>query len=203
MNHNRALLLAIAINVFKVKVVRELEVELNSTALPGASQAILKVEVDFRTVKCTVTLVNGVVKTHCLKRIAQTGFSSCPIFIGTHRIFGARRKFNFVWETKLLVIRRNELGNFAYLVTNLVGANKQVRIVLRKLAHTEQTVQGTFKFVAVVKTSFCQLKRQIAIRARLAHVHQTRTRAVHRLNCKVFVVDNGRVHIFFVVIPVT
>ena len=69
MNHNGLLFGAVAVNVLKLKVMRELEVKLNGTALPRAAQAIRKMEVNLGSIERAITLVEHIVDAHGLKRI--------------------------------------------------------------------------------------------------------------------------------------
>ena len=61
-NHNRAVFLAVRADIFRFKALRQLEVELNGAALPGAPERIFQMEVDFRAVESTVTLVDHIGK---------------------------------------------------------------------------------------------------------------------------------------------
>ena len=103
----------------------------------------------------------------------------------------------------MLVVCGNKVRNLCNFITNLIGTNKEVGVILCKLTNAEQAVKRTFKLVTVIKTCLCQFKRQITIRTRFVHIYQTSTRTVHRLNGKIFFVNFCGVHIFFVVIPVT
>ena len=67
MYHYRALLLALFVNILKVKIERHLEVKLNGTTLPRSANAVLKVEVNLRSIECTVTFVYLVFDIHLVK----------------------------------------------------------------------------------------------------------------------------------------
>ena len=90
-----------------------------------------------------------------------------------------------------------------HLLRDLVRTDEQVGVVLLELAHAEQAVQGTLELVTVVDAGLGQLERQVTVAARLALVDEAGTRAVHRLDGVVLVVDLGRVHVLLVVVPVT
>ena len=66
--HNRHLLLALRILEGTTEVVRKLEVKLYCSALPLSSESILYLQVDFRTIEGTITLIDF-----------KTAF---PVFIG-------------------------------------------------------------------------------------------------------------------------
>ena len=69
MNHNGLLFGAVAVNILKLKVMRKLEVKLDGTALPRATQAIGKMEVNLGPIEGAIALVEHIVDAHGLKRI--------------------------------------------------------------------------------------------------------------------------------------
>ena len=76
-------------------------------------------------------------------------------------------------------------------------------IILCEAANTHKTVKRTGKLVPVNKAEFAHAKRQILIGMHLRFINEHAAGAVHRLNCIILIVDNGGVHILFIVIPVT
>ena len=79
MQHDRALLGAIGIDVFQIEVLRHLEIELARATLPGASERILQVEVDLRAVEGTIALVELVIHAQLRKRCLQASLGCLPI----------------------------------------------------------------------------------------------------------------------------
>lgn len=135
--HNGALLGAVGVHVLQVKVERHLEVELNSTALPGTTERILQVEVDLGAVEGAVALVDLVVHAQLLQSGAQALLGASPVLIRTHGVLGAGGKLNVVLKAKLLIHGVDQIDHTHYLVGQLVGTHKQVGIVLVKAAHAE------------------------------------------------------------------
>ncbi|EJX01852.1 hypothetical protein, membrane [gut metagenome] len=76
-------------------------------------------------------------------------------------------------------------------------------IVLSEAADTEKTVESAGKLMAVYKPQLCHSERQISVRVRLRFIYKHTTGAVHRLNSIILAINNGGVHIIFIVIPVT
>ena len=76
-------------------------------------------------------------------------------------------------------------------------------VVLCETSYTEHAVQCSGEFVTVNDTQFAESERQVTIGMWFQIVNKNASWAVHRLNCKVFAVDNRRVHVFFIVIPVS
>ena len=200
--HDGALLGAVGVHVLKVKVERHLEVELHGTALPGAAERVLQVEVDLRAVEGAVALVDLVVHVQLLQSGAQALLGARPVLVRTHGVLGAGRKLNVVLKAKLLVHGIDEVDHAHDLVGQLVGTHKQVGVVLVKAAHAEQAVQSAAQLVAVHQANLAGANGQLAVGVRLGGVHQHAARAVHGLNAVLFVVDDGGIHVVLVVVPV-
>ncbi len=86
---------------------------------------------------------------------------------------------------------------------DLIRGHEDVRIILGEAAHTHQTVQLAGFLMTVNESQLTHAKRQVTVGTRLGLVNQNAARAVHRFDCVVLVVDDGGVHVVFVVIPVT
>ena len=159
-------------------------------------------EVDLGAVEGAVALVDLVVHTQLLQSGAQALFGASPVLVRTHGVLGAGGKLNVILKAKLLVHGVDEVDHTHDLVGQLVGTHKQVGVVLVKATHAEQTVQGAAQLVAVHQANLAGADGQLAVGVRLGGVHQHAARAVHRLNAVLFVVNNGRVHVVLVVVPV-
>ena len=170
-NHDWLLLGTVGVNVLKLEVVRQLEVKLDSAALPRTTKAVGQMEVNLRTIESTVALVDHVIDTHGIKCVTKALLSALPILVRTHRILWARRKLNAVWEAKLCIVSGNEVRCIRDLLSNLIRADKEVCVVLSKLTNTEQTVQSTLHLITVIKTSLSQLHRKIPIRTWLGLIN--------------------------------
>ena len=171
MNHDWLLLGTVGVNVLKLEVVRQLEVKLDSAALPRTTKAVGQMEVNLRTIESTVALVDHVIDTHGIKCVTKALLSALPILVRTHRILWARRKLNAVWEAKLGIVSGNEVRCIRDLLSNLIRADEEVCIVLSKLTDTEQTVQSALHLITVIKTSLSQLHRKIPIRTWLGLIN--------------------------------
>ena len=78
-----------------------------------------------------------------------------------------------------------------------------MRVVLRKAAHAEHSMQRAGQLVAVYQTQFAIAQRQIAIGMRVELIGQDAAWTVHGLDGEILTVDNGGIHVLFIVIPVT
>lgn len=135
--HDGALLGTVGVHVLQIKVERHLEIELHGTALPGAAERILQVEVDLGAVEGAVALVDLVVHVQLLQSGAQALLGARPILVRTHGVLGAGGKLNMVLKAKLLVHGVDEVDHAHDLVGQLVGTHKQVGVVLVKAAYSE------------------------------------------------------------------
>ena len=62
-------------------------------------------------------------------------------------------------------------------------------------------MKGSVQLVSVYKAEFTDAHREITIGTLLALEVKNSSRAVHRLNCIVFIINFGEVHIFLIMIP--
>ena len=202
MDHDRALLLAVLGGILQVEVQRHLEVQLDGAALPGASDAVLEVEVDLRAVERAVALVDGVVQTQLLQRALQAVGRGLPVLVGAHGVLRAGGQLDEVLEAELGVDLVDQVHDVGDLVGDLVGAHEDVRVVLGEAAHAEQAVQRAAQLVAVHQTQLAHAQRQLAVGVGLAAIDQHAAGAVHGLHAVDLVVDHGGVHVVLVMIPV-
>ena len=112
-------------------------------------------------------------------------------------------QLHVVLEAKERVHVVNELGDTLDLVLDLIGRHEDVRIVLREAADAEQTVQRAGQLMTVHDAELAHAQRQITVGVRLGLIDQHTAGAVHRLERKRHIVDDGGIHIIFIVIPVT
>ena len=70
-NHDGTVLLAVGSVVFQFKPLRQLEVQLNGSALPGTANSVYQMEVDLGAVEGAVSFVDHIVQTQVFQRGAQ------------------------------------------------------------------------------------------------------------------------------------
>ena len=159
-------------------------------------------EVNLRSVECAVALVYDIVQTHFIQSASQTVCSHLPIFITSHAVFRTGRKLNMIFEAEQLVNAVDQLCNPFDLIFDLLRSHEDVRIILSEAAHTHQTMQLTGFLMTMNDTKLAHAQRQVAVGTRLGSINQNAARAVHRFDCVVLLVNDGGVHVVFVVIPV-
>jgi hypothetical protein len=96
----------------------------------------------------------------------------------------------------------NEPHHFSHLLLNLLRGAEDVRIVLGKLPHPEQSVKNSGLFVPVHKTKLKKLEREITVRMAAVPVYKKMTRTVHRFYSMNSLIDLGEIHVFPVFVPV-
>ena len=89
------------------------------------------------------------------------------------------------------------------LIFDLVLGKQDMRIVLREGADAEHTVQCAGQLMAVDCAQLAVAQRQLLIRMRLKVVDEDAAGAVHGLDGKILIVDDGGIHIVLIVVPVT
>ena len=107
-----------------------------------------------------------------------------------------------IFKAEQLVNAVDELRNAFDLVFDLIRGHEDVRIILGEAAHTHQAVQLAGFLMTVNDTKLTHAQRQVAVGTRLGSINQNAARAVHWFDCVVLLVNDGGVHVVFVVIPV-
>ena len=202
-DHNGTVLLAVRAHIFQLKPLRQLEVQLNGAALPGTTQAIGQVEVQLGAVECAVALVDLKVIAKLSNGVPQGLGSNIPVLLGAHRVLRLGGQFNVILKAKGAVHTVDQLYHALDFVLDLLPGHKDVGIVLGKATHPHQPMQCAGQLMPVHNAQLAHTQRQILVGVHFVLIHQNTAGAVHRLNGKVLVVNNGGVHIFFIVVPVT
>ena len=202
-DHDRTMFLAVSSCVFQFESLRQLEVKLNGTALPGSSDGVFQMEVDLRSVECAVAFVDYVVKSKVIECSAESFGCYLPVLIASHAVFRTGGQLYVIFESEQFVNLVNQVCNALDFIFNLLRCHEDMGIVLVEAAYTHQTVQLAGFLMTMYQANLCQTQRQITVGTRLGFVHENAARAVHRFDCIIFVVDDGGIHVFFVVIPVT
>ena len=195
--------LSVCSGIFQIKTLRHLHIQLNRTALPCSSDGVFQMEVNLRTIECAVAFIDNIVKSQIFKRASKTICCDFPIFIASHGIFRTGGKFYMIFKSKEIINFINQSGYTFNLLANLILCHKDMGIILCKAAHTHQTMKLTGFFMAVYKSQFTDTERQVFIGMRFGFINQHTARAVHRFYRKICIINNCRIHIVFIVIPVT
>ena len=202
-DHHRAMLLTVGAGVLQTEAAGKLIVKLNGSALPGSSKAVLNVEVQLGTVEGAVALVNVIGLSDAGNGIRKSGGGNVPILHRTDVILGHGGKLDLIGQTEQRVNLVKQLGDADDLVLDLLGGKKDMGIVLCEATNTEQTVKRARKLMAVYAAQLAVTQRQLTVGVRLKLIYQNTAGAVHGLDGEILLVNEGGVHVFFIVIPVT
>ena len=202
-DHDRTMFLSVSSCVFQFESLRQLEVKLDGTALPRSSDGVFQMEVDLRAIKCAVAFVDYIVKAKVIECAAETFGCYLPVLIASHAVFRTGGQLYVIFESEQFVNLVNQVCNALDFIFNLLRCHEDMGIVLVEAAYTHQAVQLAGFLMTMYQTNLCQTQRQITVGTRLGFVHENAARAVHRFDCIIFIVDDGGIHVFFVVIPVT
>ena len=185
-DNDRLLLEAVAVAVCKTEVMRQLEVELYSAALPLASERVLDLEVDLRTVECAVALVDLVVAFTVL--VVQNALKGCfgavPHFNVSHEIIRACGQLTSVCDAECCVDLVSDIHDISDLRLDLGLHDECMAVILTECLYAEETVQLAGFLLAMNDIELIVADRQFLVGVNCSLVCHHCVRAVHRLCCK-------------------
>ena len=201
-DHHGAVLLTVGPGVLQLEALRQLHIQLDGAALPGAAQGVLEMEVQLGAVEGAVPLVDDVALAHLGDGLFQSLLGEFPILLVPHVILRHGGQLYLVGQAEEGVDLVKETGHVLYLVLHLVPGHEDVGIVLGEAADAEQPVEGAGELMAVHHAQFAHSQRQIPVGVGLGLVHQHAAGAVHGFDGIVLPVDEGGVHVLLIVEPV-
>ena len=143
MDHNRTFLCAVFICVSKVKSFRKVHIKLNCTTLPCSSDGVLKMEVDLRSVECSVTFVYNIVDSHIFKGASKAVCCLLPSFIASHAVLRTCRKLNMIFESEKFIYAVDKVYYALDLISYLVLCHKDMSIVLCEASNSHKTMESS------------------------------------------------------------
>ena len=108
-----------------------------------------------------------------------------------------------IFKTEKSVYFVDDLYDPFDLFGDLFGGHKDMRVVLREATHPHEPVELPALLVAVHEPQFAHTDGQVFVAVRRKLVHEHSAGAVHGLHSAVLAVDLRRVHIVFIVLPVS
>ena len=160
-------------------------------------------EVNLRAVEGTVSLVDHIGHMQLLQGRLEAVGGRLPVLRCPDMILRHGGQLDVIFKAEFAVNLVDQRHNALDFVRDLLLRHKNVGIVLRKAADTHQAVQRTGFLVAVHDAELTHADRKITVGMGLHFINQHAARAVHRLDGKILIVDDGGVHIGLVMIPVT
>src|SRR5690554_3059662 len=201
--HNRGLALAIFIDILRTQPSRQIEIELQGTALPNAIETVAQRKLNLGTIESAFARLQRPLQPSGIQRRLQPALGTLPQRRLAHEILRARREFKLnLIEAQLAVNLQSQGDKGLGLALDLPLGTENVGIILGKTAHPHQATQRTGGLVTVTTAELCQTQRQItvALEPLVEYLHVTR--AVHRLDRVIALFRFGGKHQLTVVLPV-
>ena len=193
---------AVFIDIFDLKILRKLEVQLNGAALPGSSDGILQMKIDLRSVKCAVAFIDTIVQAGIVQRLTQTLGCGLPVLIAAHAVLRSGGKFHMVGKSEFAINLIDQTDDAFDFRRNLFSGHEDMRVILGQAAYPEQAMERTLQFVSVHEAEFAAADRQLPVGMGTAFINQQAAGAVHGLDGIILVVDPCRVHSVTIMGPV-
>ena len=202
-NHNRSVFLSVSTCILQIKTQGKLEIELDGSALPCPSFRVFQMEVNLRAVESTVAFIYNVGKADIIQSAAKRVCRHLPVLITAHAVLRTGGKLDMIFESEQAVNLVDKFYNALDFIFDLIRRHKDMGVVLRKAAHTHQTVKLAGFLVTMHKPKLTHADRKIPVGTGFGLVYKNTARTVHRLDCKILFIDYSCIHIFFIVIPVS
>mmetsp|Transcript_30352 Transcript_30352/g.51992 ORF Transcript_30352/g.51992 Transcript_30352/m.51992 type:complete len:288 (-) Transcript_30352:750-1613(-) len=169
-------------SILQLEPLREIEIALDGGALPAAADRILDLDVDLRPVEGSSALVHRILPLLSLERSDQSLGGLLPYVIAAHALGGSRAQHDFkLREAELAQHLLDQSQHANDLIFKLRGQTENVRIVLRKPAHSKQPMERARPLVAVHGAQLCPAQRQVAVGLGRVLKEQAVEGTVHRL----------------------
>ena len=148
------------------KRMRQLEVKLDRTTLPGSSDRIFQMEVNLRSVECAVSFIYNIRKTHIIQStsevpsVAISQSSSLPM-----ESSGRGGQLYMIFKSK-----QTEYTSLISFATPLISSRDLIRrhkdmgIILCKAAYTHQAMKLTGFLMTMDQTKLTHTQWQIPVR---------------------------------------
>ena len=175
------MLLVIRTGIFQLEALRQVIIHLNRTQLPTTTDRILHHEVQLRTIESSLTILDLRRQALLLTCLHDRLLSLLPVLVATDILLTIRLVAQRDLCLKVLKVHRlKHVHHVQELLLHLIRTAEKVRVILRKAAHTSQSVQLTALLVTANRTELSQTQRQILIRTGRVLENHTVVRAVHR-----------------------
>ena len=135
---------------FRAEAARHGEIHLYRAALPGTSDGVLDMELDFRAVERALARQFFPGKAGSAQGGAQSVFGFVPDFVGADPPIRPQRQLDHhVVKTELGVNLQHQRVESGHLLLYLAFSAEDVAVVLHETTHPHQAVQPARRFVAV------------------------------------------------------
>src|SRR5579864_5423968 len=185
------------------ETLRHLAVELDRPELPRPAEDVGDVEVDLRSVERALTRADDILDPVPLERGLELAFGEVPLLVTSELVVGAGRELRARLEADEAVKETEKVDAGVELRRDLLPRAEDVRVVLRHVADSRQSVQRSRELVAVQRRRLRIAERQLAVAAQLLAEEQHVTGAVHRLHpVDLPVLERDQEHVLAELLPV-
>lgn len=168
--------------VLKIKTDRELEIELNGTALMRSLQCIEDLDINLGSIEGTITWVLLPGFSKFVECLSEGSLSLIPHGIVSELVSGSCGEIKFELETENAIHVIQEVEYTEHLSHNLAWHAENVCIILLEPADTGQPGEGTGDLISVEHTEISKPKGQLSVRPDSAVKHQAVPGTVHGLH---------------------
>ena len=202
MDHDGGVFRPVFPDIRHLEPVRVVEIYLDRRALPGSTEHILDLDVDFRAVEDPFPGVYLVGELFALKGPLECLLRLRPVVRGAGVLFRPGGEIDLVpVEPEPAQHEKSEIEKGEDLLVQLVGAKEQVGVVLGEPTHPHKTVQRSGRFVPVYGSQLGIAHGQVAVGSHPGLVDMDVERAVHRLELVILpFYPDGREHALPVVV---
>src|SRR5213080_1349226 len=155
--------------VLQAKALRQVEVKLHGRKLPKPADRIHQLDVNLRPVKSGFARHGFIFNIQTLEYGFERTSRQVPLLLATDEILAVnrvpRRKLSLeLVEPEILQHVISKLDAACNLLFNLFRRAKDVRVVLSKSAHAQQSMHHARPLIPIDRPQFTQPHRQISIR---------------------------------------
>ena len=198
--HVRAMITTIFPRILQIKLLRQIEIELNGAHLPLAANRILDLQVDLGTIESTAAGIDLIRNRLGLQRLFQRFGGLLPASLLAHGFVRAGREIRrHIIKSKCLqhVQRKGDRG--LDLILNLFRRAENVGIILGKATHPQQSMQNAALLIAIYRTQLSPAQGELAIRTLVSLIDLYMEGAIHGLHEVIVPINiHGGVHILFI-----
>src|SRR5687767_3841662 len=133
---------AIFADIAEVESLRQIEIELHGTELPGTPDSILHNQINLGPVEGAITGIDLVFDAGALQRVFKRGLGHIPVLFTANAFWRTRAQIQFEGvKSERLEDVQTERQHSVDFSGHLIRPAKKVRVILRKAADSGQTVQ--------------------------------------------------------------
>ena len=140
-----------------------LEVNLNGAALVWSVERIIDLAVDFGSVECAITVVEGPRQSANVEGLLEGSFSLVPLLFATQLILRPCGQLQVESKSKDGVDVFQEVQNVGNFAGDLVRRAENMSVVLLESPDSDETAKGSRDFVTMKHAKISVPERQVTV----------------------------------------